>query len=337
MRNASACFFLIMTAMVLVAGPAAAQVISVHPQSFDFGDMKQQQTKIGVVTVTNEGAGLLRIQDVKADCGCTVPTLANNTLAPGESTEIEITFNSKKFNGTVIKAVNIISNDPINPQVDIMIKANVHTSLIIDPVNQRVGFSRAVQGQVFKKNVTFTAVDLPKLEIQATKTRKNLFQVKTVNGHEGNPQVSILEITVPADMVPGRHRDNVRVKTNIEDMPTVDIEMQAWILQNLTASPEQVSFRYKKKFMQTIRISPFEKGTKYKVTGAEIDLPEISVEIMETIPNEETKVILTGEPISSTDPRAVETKGHIKGTLTIHTDLPDTPVITIPVTYMVRL
>ncbi len=104
-------------------------------------------------------------------------------------------------------------------------------------------------------------MDKPKLEIQAKKTRQGLFQVETINGYEGNPQVSLLQITVPADMVPGRHRDNVRVKTNIEDMPTVDIEMQAWITQNLTASPEQVSFRYKKTFMQTIRISPFEKGT----------------------------------------------------------------------------
>ncbi len=337
MRNANACFLLVMAAMALLAAPAAAQVISVEPLSFDFGDMKQQQTKIGIVTVTNNGAGLLRIQDVHADCGCTVPTLAKNTLAPGESTQIEITFNSKKFNGTVIKAVNITSNDPNNSVVDIIIKANVHTSLIIDPVNQRVGFSRSLEGQVFTKNVTFTAVDLPQLEIQASKTRKNLFQVKTINGHEGDPQVSLLQITVPADMVPGRHRDHVRVKTNIEDMPTVDIEMQAWISQTLVASPEQVSFRYKKSFMQSIRISPFDKGTEYKVTGAEIDLPEISVEVMETLSNQETKIILTGKPIANTDPRAVKTKGHIKGTLIIHTNLADTPTIRIPVTYMVRL
>jgi hypothetical protein len=120
-------------------------------------------------------------------------------------------------------------------------------------------------------------------------------------------------------------------------MPTVDIEMQAWVTQALTASPEQVSFRYKKNFRQTVRVSPFEKGTEYKVTGAEIDLPEITVQVMETIPNVETKVILEGAPISGDDPRAQDGKGHIKGTLTIFTDHPDTPVIKVPVTYMVRL
>jgi hypothetical protein len=337
MRQVIACFLFVLAIGVMLQAPAAAQVISVDPLSFDFGDMKQQQTRSATVTVTNEGAGLLRILDVKADCGCTVPTLAKDSLSPGESTQIEIVFNSKKFHGTVIKAVNITSNDPDNPQVDVMIKAKVHTALVISPVNQRVGFSRSLQGEVLTKSVTFTAMDAPKLEITTDKTRQGLFEVKAVNNVENDPQVSILEITLPADMEPGRHRDHVRVRTNIEEMPTVDIEMQAWITQALTASPEQVSFRYKNNFRQTVRVSPFEKGTEYKVTGAEIDLPEITVEVMETIPNVETKVILEGAPISGDDPRAQDSKGHIKGTLTIFTDHPDTPVIKVPVTYMVRL
>ncbi len=84
-------------------------------------------------------------------------------------------------------------------------------------------------------------------------------------------------------------------------------------------------------------MAPFEEGTEFKVTGAEIDLPEISVEVMETIPNVETKVILTGKPISSNDPRAQESEGKVKGTLTIHTNRPETPTIKVPVSYMVRL
>lgn len=337
MRNVIACFLFVLTFVALSAGPAAAQVISIDPTSFDFGDMKQQQTKTGIVTVTNEGAGLLRIEDVKAECGCTVPVLATNTLAPGESTQIEITFDSKKFHGTVIKAVNITSNDPNNAVVDVIIKANVHAALLIDPISQRVGFTRSLQGETFTKNVTFTATEIPKLEIQAPKSRKGLFEVATINGFEGNPQVSVLQVILPADMEPGRHRDNIRVMTNIEDMPTVDIVTQAWVSQSLIVSPELVSFRYKKSFNKSIRVSPFVKGTEFKVTGAEIDLPEIKVEVLETIPNQETKVIMTGEPISSTDPRVLEAKGKIKGTLIIHTDLADSPVIKIPVTYMVRL
>ena len=73
-----------------------------------------------------------------------------------------------------------------------------------------------------------------------------------------------------------------------------------------------------------------------RIVSQAIQLPEISVEVIETIPNKETKIVLTGAPIPATDPRVVENKGQIKGTLTIHTDQVETPVITIPITYMVR-
>lgn len=335
MRKMSLCLLLV--AAGLVTGTASAQVISVDPMSFDFGDMKQQQQETTFVTVTNEGAALLRILDVKADCGCTVPTLAKDSLAPGESTQIEIQFNSKKFHGNVIKVVNIESNDPINGQVDVMIHANVHTPLVMDPSNQRLGFKRSLKGEVQTRQAKFTAMDVADLQISADKSRQQLFDVKAINNFEGDPQVSVLEVSIPADMPPGRHRDHVRVTTNVEEFPTVDFEIQAYIIQSLTVSPETVSFRYKTQFKQSIRVAPFEKGTDFQITGAEIDLPEISVEVIETIPNEETRVILTGAPIPNTDPRALENKGHIKGTLTIHTDLADTPVLLIPITYMVRL
>ena len=337
MRQLSACFLFVLAVLALQPAPAAAQVISVEPMSHDFGEMPQQADRTTTVTVTNDGGAELIIEDVKADCGCTVPTLTKNILAPGESTEIEINFNSKKFTGTVYKSIDILSNDPANPEVEVIIKATVNTPLIVDPASNRVGFTRAMQGQSVTKNVTFTATVAPKLEITAEKSRMGLFQVKTTNNHEGNPKVALLEVTVPADMEPGRHRDYVRVQTNLQDMESVDIEMQAWIAQSITVSPEQVSFRFKKSFRQTVRVAPFEVGMDFKVISAEIDLPEISVEVIETIPNEETKVILEGKPISSSDPRAQDTNGKVQGTLIIHTDRPDAPILKVPVSYMVRL
>jgi len=323
--------------MTLLVGGAAAQVIKIEPNSFDFGDMKQQEDRVTYVAVSNMGAGLLVIEDVKADCGCTVPNIENKSLGPGESTQVEIRFNSKKFHGNVFKSVQIISNDPQNPVVDIMLTANVFSPLVITPTTERIGFSRSQRGEVITKLVTFEATQVENLELSVDKTRGDLFEVKTVNGVDGDPRKSIIEVTVPANMVPGRHRDVVRVSTNVPERATVDIEMQAWIVEELTTSPEQVSFRYKKTFNQTVRVAPFKKGLTFKVTGAEIDLPEVELEVIEAIPNAEIKVRMTGHPISKDDPRAIETNGRIKGTLRIFTDLKNTPEIIVPVTYMVRM
>ncbi len=337
MRQLIAPAILTLALVALVSVPATAQVISVEPMSFDFGDMQQQQIQTTKVTVTNNGAGLLQIQNVDADCGCTIPTLAKNSLAPGESTEIVIEFSSKKFNGKVVKLVHIETNDPLNPTVDIMLTATVHTPLIIDPVSQRLGFSQSLQGETVTRRATFTATGDEPLEISIGNTRKDIFEVKAINNLDGNPKMAALEVTVPATMKAGRQRDNVRINTNIPDLPTVDFEMQAWVVQQLTVSPSQLAYRFKKSFKQSIRIAPFRKGTEFKITDATCDLPELKLEVIEMIANQETKILVKGQPISKDDARATKANGRITGTITVHTDLKDTPILEIPVSYMIRM
>jgi hypothetical protein len=330
----------VMVALVLVtcaALPVSAQVIKVSPMSHDFGDMKQQETRTTTVTVTNEGAGLLKIEEVKADCGCTVPTLDNDSLAPGESTEIVIEFSSKKFNGPVRKGVRIHTNDPLNPTVDVMIAANVHTALLIDPVSQRLGMSQHLQGEAVSKRAIFTATGDGPLEIAADKSRKGLFDIKVINNLDGDPKQAALEVTAPKTMKAGEHRDNVRVTTNLPDFPTVDFEMKTTVVQELVLSPNRLTFRFKKEFSQSVRVGAFKKGTPFKVTRVECDLPELRVEAIETIPNVETLVQVKGQPIAKTDPRAIAAKGRISGTIKIHTDVDSTPVLEVPITYMVRM
>jgi hypothetical protein len=59
--------------------------------------------------------------------------------------------------------------------------------------------------------------------------------------------------------------------------------------------------------------------------------------VEETIPNYESFVRLEGRALPANDPRCVESKGRISGTLTIHTNLPELPTMTVPVRYMVRM
>ncbi len=337
MRQLIARTALALTLATLLTAPALAQVIAVTPMSHDFGDMKQQETKTTKVTVTNEGAGLLQIQNVDADCGCTIPTLSKYSLAPGESTDIVIEFNSKKFNGNVVKVIHIETNDPLNPTVDVMVTATVHTPLIIAPATQRLGFSQSLQGETMTQRATLTATGDGALVVTAEKTRKDLFDIKVINNLDGNPKMAAVDVTVPATMDPGRHRDNVRIATNIAEFPTFDLEMQAWVVQEITASPARLTYRFKKSFQQSVRVAPFRKGLEFKVLSAECDLPEFKIEVIETIANEETKIMIKGQPLSKTDERAIKANGRMAGTIRVHTDLEHTPVLEIPVTYMIRM
>lgn len=324
-------------AAAALALPAAAQVISVTPRSIDMGEMQQMQERNAQVTVTNEGAGLLVISEVEADCGCTIPTMARKELGPGESTVVEINFNSKKFHGKVVKTVTIHSNDSSSPSVDVLVNALVTTPLLVEPASQRVGFTRGVAETDHTERVTFTSTEGKAVEIRCDQTRKREFQVKVINGVDGDPTVSALDIILPASSEPGRKRDSAQVHTNIDGFENVTIDIQGWVVARLGFQPANLKFRYQKEFNSSVRFAPEVDELKFKITRAECDLPEMKVEIDETMPNKEVLVRVFGAPISKDDPRAVATRGRIQGTLTVYTDLEDMPKVEIPVTYMVRM
>ena len=330
---------LIATALLslILVGTASAQILHLDRGSIDMGDMNQHESRDLKVVMTNKGGGVLVIDEVKADCGCTIPTLSKMQLAPGESTTIDINFNSKQFHGNITKVVHIFSNDPSNSDTSIILLANVFSPLLIDPETQRMGFSQTPIGTSVTKQVLFTATQAPELEIKAKKSRKGLFEISTINNYEGNPQVSALVITVPEEMPPGRQRDNVRVTTNIEGKAYVDIDLSAWPVLALQVTPDKLNFRYKKSFTKTIQVFCQTDNASYKITGIECDLPEVELSFEEITPNHQSKVYVKGSPISKDDPRAIEAKGRIKGTIKIHTTMKNLPVMEVPVTYMVRM
>jgi hypothetical protein len=91
----------------------------------DFGDIKQGEKVSHIFVLTNSGGDLLEITNVKASCGCTAALPEKNELAPGESTNLNVTFNSAGRFGKQKKLIRIESNDPDNPQVIVTIKGNV--------------------------------------------------------------------------------------------------------------------------------------------------------------------------------------------------------------------
>lgn len=70
----------------------------------------------------NSGKSDLIIRKVNPSCGCTIVSMKNNIVKPGESGSIPITFNSAGKPGSQQKAITVITNDPTNAQVRLWIK-----------------------------------------------------------------------------------------------------------------------------------------------------------------------------------------------------------------------
>lgn len=79
--------------------------------AFDFGEVVDGELVNKVFKFTNTGDTELVLITVKGSCGCTVPEdWPKHPIAPGESGEISVTFNSANRVGNVKKSVRIEAN-----------------------------------------------------------------------------------------------------------------------------------------------------------------------------------------------------------------------------------
>jgi hypothetical protein len=77
---------------------------------YDFGDIAQGDRVNYAFKFTNTGTADLVIASAKGSCGCTVPDWPKRPIAPGETSEIKVEFNSTGKKGKQHKKVTIVAN-----------------------------------------------------------------------------------------------------------------------------------------------------------------------------------------------------------------------------------
>ena len=76
----------------------------------DWDTIRNGQKFTQVFKFTNTGKRPAIISDVKTSCGCTATTYTKDPVQPGESGQIEVTFNSSGRLGYQKKSINVIGN-----------------------------------------------------------------------------------------------------------------------------------------------------------------------------------------------------------------------------------
>ena len=119
----------------LVNNPITAekdkQTVPLPELSFDklrhnFGKINQGESVSHQFVFTNTGQAELIINNAKGSCGCTVPKWPRKPIAPGESEEIKVTFNSAGKSGKQSKTITLVTNAIPNTTV-LTISANILT------------------------------------------------------------------------------------------------------------------------------------------------------------------------------------------------------------------
>lgn len=98
---------------ILLVGNLMAQSgpkIVFDKTNHDFGTVAEGPQVTTEFTFKNEGDEPLILSNVKASCGCTVPNWPKEPILPGQSSQIEVKYNTKRRIGNFNKSITITSN-----------------------------------------------------------------------------------------------------------------------------------------------------------------------------------------------------------------------------------
>lgn len=117
--------FFALTLTLLSAGWMSAQVnatvapadvngpvMTLDAAEVDYGKVEQGSDPYRVFKFTNTGKAPLVIENAKASCGCTVPNYPKEPIAPGESAEIKVRYDTNRI-GKFTKTITLTTNEAV--------------------------------------------------------------------------------------------------------------------------------------------------------------------------------------------------------------------------------
>jgi len=198
---------LLLGGLLLTAPPGeAASRLVIDAPEFDFGYVPQNSKISHKFALQSAGDDSLKIVKVIPGCGCTQTPLDKRELAPGESTDLEVIFNTGRYSSRVTKRPKIQSNDDKKVD-DVIIHATVvrrpdsTQPVIVKPY--KLDISQFGEKKRNEMKFTITNVSEQDLKIRLIDLAEDMFEVTVVeNIGAGETAEGVLRIRPEAVDMP---------------------------------------------------------------------------------------------------------------------------------------
>ena len=297
---------------------------------YDFGTTSQVESVTGTFTFHNAGDGELKIQRAVPSCGCTVASVKPDVLKPGQKGELIFTVRLGGARGHLEKHINVPSNDPQNPNINLAIKANVVQVVEVSPSQLIAGDLRP--GATTNLTILVRRTDGKKLSITNTETSNKSVRARVEPGD--NDQTAKVNVEITGEGVPRRFAEQVRLFMDGAAQPTSTISVLGRVLGDVNVTPEALFWgitdpqhwpgSYPEAMItRQIVIAATQPVKPLEVQNVTSSVKEVSLELVpvETGKTDRLMARLGEVPKEST-----------RGTISFDTNIPSQPKVVVPVT-----
>ena len=273
---------------------------------------------------TNTGDATLEITSVSPGCGCTTVGEWTHKVEPGQTGHIPINFNSTGYTTTVTKTPHVYSNDKSHPDFTLQLRGTIYRPVDITPQFVSMTISPDSDGQATAVAHIVSHEDQPITLSNITSSLRS-FTAETITNTPGT-NFDLTIKTVPP-LEPGNNQAVITFQTSSTNVPQLNIIALA-IAQPLTQlAPSQITLPPGPLASnQTFSVSIVSQSTNsIALSEPTVNVKGVEASVTATRPGRAFVANVTF-------PAGFEGSTNQPMVLSIKTDRPRFPQITIPIT-----
>lgn len=335
------------TKTVEVTGPSPVATVD-HEPTHKFEPMPQNAEGKHVWKVSNTGKADMELTKGPSTCSCTIANFKNDesklVLKPGESTEIELKWETRMNNGEFKKSASVLTNDPTKPSIEFVVQGTVRPAVMVLPMDQVLNFSNVSNDKSNELSMAVYSADRPDFKITKITNTKPEYIESKVSPLSADEIATILSkdkvagykvvVTLKPGMPVGLFSEEMLIKTDHPKQEDVKVVVSGKMTGPITCFPE---------ILRMSQVSS-EKGGNLQATVIVRDKKPVKFEVAEepkpvkvqVVPADETKGAESSGRYRLTVTIPPGSKpGSLDGTIVLKTDHPLVKEMKIPVTAVI--
>lgn len=307
----------------------------VSPDRLEAPSMLESEVARWTLQLTNRGSGVLRYT-AQGDCGC-VGARGSGELAAGASGLVEVAIDTTGFPGKFEKNVYIYSNDPTRPLWIVPIQSSVRPLYRFLPEG---GSNKVSLHTGSTKYVVYLVLDeeyplkIEKVEVAGVNVEP---QVTPWEGDLADPELGEpakprkglrIEVDVPEKALPPAAIATFTIAAATDHPIFKTITHTVTLQRGIQPSPQRVFFGQVGSERARAWFNLTRPGRSFKVLKVESDTDSFSARLVPAGKFADARVVV------EYDGKALP--GTLKGSILVHTDDPDQPIVQVPVQAFVK-
>ncbi len=182
----------------------------------------------------------VHVSAIRTSCGCTTPSLTQETLTTHETASVIATFNTNTFIGQKAATITVVFDQPTYAEVQLNVSGFIRTDITFDP--PEINYGELASGKPAEQ------------EVVITHSGDSQWEITDVRSHCGNLQVRLnpaertagmvryrMLVKIDGDLPEGDIRERLTLISNDRSFPTTEMAVTGRVRPTVSVSPALVS------------------------------------------------------------------------------------------------